>query len=114
MSIAKPLRYLAAVSVLLVFFLIYQYSRPIPTIAVPPAGSNGDKIENWDKDPLLEREHGLLPPASDSSLTRMQLLANLRNLCIDTPTTIILPTVPTRRASMPHSSPSCAMKSFTT
>jgi hypothetical protein len=56
MAIAKPVRYLGALSVVLVFFVVYQYLRPIPSIQAPgtPVG-NGDKIENWEQDPLLER-----------------------------------------------------------
>ena len=56
MAIAKPVRFLGALSVILVFFVIYQYSRPVPTIEPPgTVVGNGDKIENWEQDPLLER-----------------------------------------------------------
>ena len=55
MAIAKPVRYLGALSVVLVFFVIYQYLRPIPTISTPGAVvGNGNKVENWERDPLLE------------------------------------------------------------
>jgi hypothetical protein len=57
MAIAKPVRYLGALSVVLVFFIVYQYLRPVPTIQAPGAVvGNGDKIDNWEQDPLLERK----------------------------------------------------------
>lgn len=56
MAIAKPVRFLGALSVVLVFFVIYQYLRPVPTIQAPgEVTGNGDKIESWEQDPLLER-----------------------------------------------------------
>jgi hypothetical protein len=56
MAIAKPVRFLGALSIVLCFFLIYQYLRPVPTIQPPgTVTGNGDKIENWEQDPLLER-----------------------------------------------------------
>ncbi len=55
MAIAKPVRFMGALSVVLVFFVIYQYLRPVPTIQPPGVVTgNGDKIENWEQDPLLE------------------------------------------------------------
>lgn len=55
MAIAKPVRFLGALSVLLVIFVIYQYLRPVPSITPPGVVvGNGDKIENWEQDPLLE------------------------------------------------------------
>jgi hypothetical protein len=57
MAIAKPVRYLGAVSVVLVFFVLYQYLQPVPTIQPPGVVTgNGDKIDNWERDPLLDRE----------------------------------------------------------
>ena len=56
MAIAKPVRYLGALSVVLIFFVLYQYLRPVPTIQAPSTVvGNGDKVENWEEDPLLER-----------------------------------------------------------
>lgn len=56
MAVARPVRFLGAVSVILVFVLIYQYLRPVPTISVPGAVvGNGEKIDNMERDPLLDR-----------------------------------------------------------
>ena len=56
MAIAKPVRYLGALSVVLVFFVVYQYLRPIRNIDAPGVVvGNGDKIESWERDPLLDR-----------------------------------------------------------
>jgi hypothetical protein len=57
MAIAKPVRYLGAVSVVLVFFVLYQYLQPVPTIQPPGVVTgNGEKVDSWERDPLLDRE----------------------------------------------------------
>lgn len=62
MAVARPVRFLGALSVILVFFLIYQYLRPVPSISVPGAASgNGEKIADMERDPLLDRKDGTHP-----------------------------------------------------
>lgn len=56
MAVARPVRFLGALSILLVFFLIYQLTRPAAPIPVPPK-PNGETIENMERDPLLDRAH---------------------------------------------------------
>jgi hypothetical protein len=55
MAVARPLRFLGAVTIVLFFFLAYLFIRPPPTI-VKPGGQNGEIIENMERDPLLDRE----------------------------------------------------------
>ena len=54
MAVARPVRFLGALSVILVFFLIYQLWQPATPITVPNH-RDGDTIERMEKDPLLER-----------------------------------------------------------
>ena len=54
MAAARPLRFFGALSVILVFFLVYQVVKPVEPIAPPPP-KDGGKIDKWDKDPLLDR-----------------------------------------------------------
>ncbi|KAK5276380.1 putative mannosyltransferase ktr4, partial [Exophiala xenobiotica] len=57
MAVARPVRFLGALSVVLLFFLIYQYLRPTPSLTPPNAGpveGNGAKIDNMERDPLLD------------------------------------------------------------
>ena len=54
MAVARPLRFFGALSVILVFFLVYQVVKPVEPIA-PPTPKDGGKIDKWDKDPLLDR-----------------------------------------------------------
>jgi hypothetical protein len=69
MAIAKPVRYLGALSVCLLFFILYEYLRPIPTIQAPGAVvGNGDKIESWDQDPLLQRMDARRVPCAMANL----------------------------------------------
>ena len=58
MAVARPVRFLGAISVVLFIFLIYQFFRSPLSLHAPrqqDAGLNGDKIESMDRDPLLDR-----------------------------------------------------------
>jgi mannosyltransferase len=52
MAVARPVRFLGALSIVLVFFLIYQLTRPVTPITLP--SRNGDTIDNMERDPLLD------------------------------------------------------------
>ena len=57
MAVARPVRFLGALSIVLVLFLIFQLTRQ-PAPISPPAseGYDGGKIEKMDEDPLLSRK----------------------------------------------------------
>lgn len=55
MAVARPVRFLGALSIVLVFFLLYQLTRPVAPIT--PPNRNGETIENMERDPLLDRAH---------------------------------------------------------
>ena len=55
MVVARPVRFLIAVSAGLVLFLFYKLLNPAPPLHVPVEGWNGEKIETMDRDPLLDR-----------------------------------------------------------
>ena len=57
MAVARPVRFLGAISIFLVFFVIYQLTRPAVPIPVPTKPNDGDTIENMERDPLLDRAH---------------------------------------------------------
>ena len=61
MAVARPLRFLGALTVALFFFLVYVFLKPPPVIE-KPGGQNGEIIENMERDPLLDRA----PPSSSS------------------------------------------------
>lgn len=61
MAVNRPVRFLGALSIVLVFFLIYQLTRTVPPIEVPDSKNNGETIENMERDPLLDRAWPQLP-----------------------------------------------------
>ena len=58
MGVARPVRFLGALSVGLFIFLIYLFMKPPTTIATsrPKGGQNGERIADMDRDPLLDSE----------------------------------------------------------
>lgn len=71
MAVARPVRFLGALSIVLVFFLIYQLTRPTTPIAVPDK-KNGDTIENMERDPLLDRTLPYYTSIQNIRLTHLQ------------------------------------------
>ena len=55
MAVARPLRFLGALTIALFFFLVYLFLKPPPTIE-RPQGQNGEIIQNMERDPLLDRK----------------------------------------------------------
>lgn len=56
MAVARPLRALMVLAVVLWCFFLYQVLKPTPMIRGP-----GDRYMNFERDPNLDRE--LLPPS---------------------------------------------------
>lgn len=54
MAVARPVRFLGAVSIVLILFLIYQTYQPAAPLQIPT--HDAERINNWEKDPLLDRE----------------------------------------------------------
>lgn len=55
MVVARPVRFLIAVSAGLVLFLVYKVLNPRPVLHAPVDGWNGEKIDAMERDPLLDR-----------------------------------------------------------
>ena len=55
MVVARPVRFLIAVSAGLVLFLFYKVLNPRPVLHAPVDGWNGEKIDAMERDPLLDR-----------------------------------------------------------
>ena len=53
MALARPVRALGLATFCLLIFLCFQLLKNPPQLAIP--GGYGDKIENMDRDPLLDR-----------------------------------------------------------
>jgi hypothetical protein len=66
MAVARPVRFLGALSIVLVLFLLYQLWQPATTL-VPPSHHDGDTIEHMESDPLLERMFPYAPTSSTLS-----------------------------------------------
>jgi len=54
MVVARPIRFLIALSAGLVLFLVWKLLNPGPALHVPVDGWNGEKIQAMDRDPLLD------------------------------------------------------------
>jgi hypothetical protein len=94
MAVARPLRFLGAVTIVLFFFLAYLFIRPPPRIE-KPGGQIGEIIENMERDPLLDRE-AINHLDQDSPTDPSQSSANPPSPS-GAPTTTA-PTIPTRLA----------------
>lgn len=113
MAVARPVRFLGALSIVLIFFLLFQYFRNPPTLS--PPGFNirhGEKIEDMERDPLLDGTDMLASVAARANIQQQSAIPT--NRFGDTPSMTILPTVPTRHELMPPSSPSSEMKNSPT
>jgi hypothetical protein len=105
MAVARPVRFLGALSVVLFFFLVFQYLRPTPRLA-PPAGEvvgNGEKIDDMERDPLLDRKSYLFKKTNVPDAESKQQSANPTACYGDTPNTTTRP----RRAPPGSTPPSC-------
>jgi hypothetical protein len=61
MAVARLVRFLGALCVVLVFFLLFQLWQPTGSAGLsPPSRKDGDKIEHMENDPLLDREFSCL------------------------------------------------------
>lgn len=68
MAVARPLRFLGALTIALFFFLVYLFLKP-PPIIEKPGGQNGEIIQNMERDPLLDRKSIDLFDTTFSQLT---------------------------------------------
>lgn len=56
MAVARPLRLLGALSCVVFVYLLFQMTRTPKIVApVSTGGSNGEKIDDFTRDPLLDR-----------------------------------------------------------
>lgn len=94
MAVARPIRFLGAVCVFLIFVVIYIVNfHKAPPLEIPSIVdvNGGGKVTQWDKDPLLElvdeppeplwrhTDHDYTPDSSNSARINATLLSLVRN-----------------------------------